>query len=146
MAPKSISREFYIHMSSPNHNLIIIRDKEKQILINCIRSHYYLGIQMVLPVRRKLSEDRMYWSGSQQWCPARKMCVILHFIKCSSAWAGIHIQLTSTPRSWHAESVISAKSTSIPSSSEMVLMIYPIASFFEIYSFFMHALWNWSNF
>ena len=36
------------------------------------------------------------------------------------------------------------KSTSIPSSSEMVVMIYPIASFLEIYSFLMHALRNGS--
>ena len=63
MAPKSTSREFYICMSSPNLNLIVIRDKDKQILIKRIRSHYFLGIQMILPVRRKLSEGRMYWSG-----------------------------------------------------------------------------------
>ena len=50
-------------MCSPNHNLRITRDKDKDILINHLRNHYLLGIQIILPVRRILSEERMYWSG-----------------------------------------------------------------------------------
>ena len=58
---KSISREFYICMSSPNLNLIIRRNKEEQILIKHIRSHYLLGIQIIFPVRR-LTEAKIFWS------------------------------------------------------------------------------------
>ena len=80
---------------------------------------------------------------SHPCCQAMKTGVILHFLTCSTACAGIQEKLTFTPNSWHADSsMTSAKSTSIPSSSEMVVMIYTIASFFDLYSFLMHALWN----
>jgi len=70
-----------------------------------------------------------------------KIGIILHFLTCSTACIGIHEKLTFTPNSWRADSsMTSAKSTSIPSSSEMAVMIYPIASFFELYGFLMHAL------
>ena len=82
---------------------------------------------------------------SHPWRPAMKIGIFLNFITYPSACAGIHIKLTCTPRSWHAEPTKHAKSTSIPSSCEMVIMMYPIASFFEIYSFLMHALWNGSS-
>ena len=131
-------------MLSPNLNLIIRSIKGKQILLKHIRSHYLLGIQIIFPVRWKMYKAHIYWSDSHSWCPEMKMCVILHLIICSNAWAGIHVHLTCTPRSWSVKSAKRAKSTSIPSSSEVVIMIYPIASFFEIYSFLMHALWNGS--
>ena len=62
-APKSISREFYVRMSSPNLNLIIRSKKDKQILIKHIRSHYLWGIQIIFAVRLKMFEARTYWSG-----------------------------------------------------------------------------------
>ena len=60
---KSISREFYICMSSPNLNLIIRRNKDKQILIKHIRSHYLLDIQVIFTARRKMYIARVYWFG-----------------------------------------------------------------------------------
>ena len=52
-------------MCSANHNLRITRDKYKEILIKHIRNHYLLGIQVYRPIRQKLYEDHMYWSGYQ---------------------------------------------------------------------------------
>ena len=60
---KSISREFYIHMSSPNLQLIIGRKKDKQILIKHIRSHYHLGIQIIVSALKTIHEARSSWSG-----------------------------------------------------------------------------------
>ena len=62
-APKSISREFYVCMPSPNLNLIIRSKKDKQILIKHIRSHYLWGIQIIFAVRLKMFEALTYWSG-----------------------------------------------------------------------------------
>ena len=58
-----MSREFYIHMSSPNLYLIIRRKKDKQILIKHIRSHYHLGIQIIVPVLQMIHEAHTTWSG-----------------------------------------------------------------------------------
>ena len=60
---KSISREFYICMSSQNLNLIFRRNKDKQILIKHIRSHHLLDIQVISTVRKKLRMARIYWYG-----------------------------------------------------------------------------------
>ena len=57
-----MSREFYIHMSSPNVYLIITRKKDKQILIKHIRSHYHLGIQIIFPVLKMIHEAGIPWS------------------------------------------------------------------------------------
>ena len=48
-------------MCSLNLNLIFKKDKDKQILRKHIRSHFLLGVQIVVPVRLKLSKDLMYW-------------------------------------------------------------------------------------
>ena len=58
-----MSREFYIHMSSPNLYLIIRRKKDKQILIKRIISHYHLGIQIIVPVFNTMHKARSSWSG-----------------------------------------------------------------------------------
>ena len=63
LAPKSISREFYIPMYSLNLNLIITKDKDKQILRKHIISHFLLVIQIIVPVRLKLAQDLIYWQG-----------------------------------------------------------------------------------
>ena len=49
-------------MSSPNLNLIFRRNKDKQILIKHIRSHYLLDIQMIIPAMRKMLKAHVYWS------------------------------------------------------------------------------------
>ena len=58
-----MSREFYIHMSSPNLYLIIRRKKDKQILIKHIRSHYHLGIQIIVSALKTIHEAPSSWSG-----------------------------------------------------------------------------------
>ena len=58
-----MSREFYIHMSSPNVYLIITRKKDKQILIKDVRSHYHLGIQIIVSALKTIHEARSSWSG-----------------------------------------------------------------------------------
>ena len=87
-----------------------------------------------------IRDDPIVWSDIPYVKSSNENAVILNFITCSTACAGIHVKLTCTSRSWRAEPSKRAKSTDIPSSSEVVVMIYPIASFFEIYSFLMHAL------
>ena len=48
LAPKSISREFSIRMSFLNLNLIITRDKDKQIIIKCIKTHFPLVFRLLI--------------------------------------------------------------------------------------------------
>ena len=132
-------------MSSPNLNLIIRRNKDKQILIKHIRSLIFWMFRWLFQQCRRCWRLIFTGQDSHPWCPAMKMCVILNFITCSTACAGIHLKLIFTPSSWHADGSASrAKSTSMPSRSGMVIMIYPIANLFEICSFLMHVLWNGS--
>jgi len=57
-----MSGEFYIHMSSSYLYLIIRRKKDKQVLRECMRSHYHLGIQIIVPVLKMIHEVSNTWS------------------------------------------------------------------------------------
>ena len=131
-------------MSSPNLNLIIRRNKDKQILIKHIRSLIFWMFRWLFQQCGRCWRLMFTGQNSHPWCPEMKRLVILHFINCSRACRGIHIMLSFIPRSCCAEPTTRAKPTSIPSVSEVIIMIYPMGSFFKIYSLLVHALWNCS--
>lgn len=105
----------------PKLNLIIRRNEDEQILIKLIISHYLWVLRFILESRRMRSTR-----CGRDFHPCRwpmKIRAFLLFITCSTAYAGIHIRLTVISSSWSAESstTATAKPTSVPFISEMVL-------------------------